>query len=105
MENLKCLRCGTDMEFSGREQFQLGEESPYRGLLAVMTSESMQVDIYRCPDCGKLEFFEPGVRRRATQPQTNWTCAECGTYNAARVGTCQSCGVTRHWSDSQRRKE
>lgn len=62
METTKCLRCGTDMEFSGREQFQLGEESAYSGILAVMTAESIRMDIYKCPDCGKIEFFEPLAR-------------------------------------------
>ena len=104
MAELKCLRCGVEMEYSGREKFQLGEESYHSGLLAVMTAESMQVDIYKCPDCGKIELFEPRTRRSAVA-QTNWTCSQCGFYNLGRVQTCQGCGVTRAWSDSKRKKE
>lgn len=106
MEALKCLRCGTDMEFAGREQFQLGEESGYSGILAVMTAESLRMDIYKCPACGKIEFFEPHPRNvPASAPKTNWTCAECGTYNLGRVQNCQGCGVTRAWSDAQKENE
>lgn len=31
-----------------------------------------------------------------------WVCASCGFENAERVGTCQSCGVTKEWSQSQK---
>ena len=105
MEALKCLRCDADMEFSGREQVQLGEERGYTGLLAVMTAESLQVDIYKCPGCGKIEFFQPRARETVRQPKTNWTCSQCGFYNLGRVHACQSCGVTRAWSEDQRRKD
>ena len=105
MTDLKCLRCGTDMEFSGQEEFQLGQESGYSGLLAVMTAKSATMDIYKCPECGKIEFFEPQKNARSTAPASNWTCSKCGTYNLGRVGTCQGCGVTRAWSDSRQRKE
>lgn len=105
MDIIRCLRCGTDMEFSGRERFQLGEESPYTGVLAVMTSQAMQVDVFRCPDCGKIEFFEPRARKSIFPPKTNWTCSQCGTYNLARVNTCQGCGVTRVWSENHQKKE
>ena len=105
MPKLKCLRCGTDMEYAGREKFQLGEESYHSGLLAVMTAESKLMDIYQCPDCGKIEFFQPQARKTASASKTNWTCSQCGTYNSGRVQTCQDCGVTRAWSEDQRKKE
>ena len=104
MAELKCLRCGTDMKFSGREKIQLGEESYHSGLWAMMTAESMKVDIYKCPDCGKIELFEPQVKK-SVEPQSNWTCSECGFYNLSQVQTCQSCGVTRIWSEKQKKKK
>ena len=30
---LFCLRCNGKMRFAGRQQFQLGEESPFSGVL------------------------------------------------------------------------
>lgn len=34
-------------------------------------------------------------------PTDPWVCAQCGFTNHPRVGTCQSCGVTKKWSDAQ----
>ena len=104
MAELKCLRCDEIMEFSGREQFQLGEESYFSGIMAVMTANSACMDIYKCPGCGKIEFFDPQKIRRAPTPRTNWTCFSCGAYNSGQVQTCQSCGVTRQWSDAQQKQ-
>lgn len=94
---LNCLRCGTEMEFAGREQFQLGEESLFFGVMAVATAQSTRMDVYQCPNCGKVEFFAPGARKKVTVPKTNWTCSECGTYNRANVQNCQGCGINREW--------
>ena len=108
MEALKCLRCDADMEYSGREQFQLGEESFFggiRGAIEAMSAGSVCMDIYKCPDCGKIEFFQPRARETVRQPKTNWTCSQCGFYNFGRVHACQSCGVTRARSEDQKRKE
>ena len=104
MGNLECLRCGASMEYSGRERFQTGEESGYSGLLAVMTAESMLVDIYICPECGKMELFTPQKTPRPPANKSNWICYGCGEHNSYRVHACQSCGVTRAWSDDQRKK-
>lgn len=105
MAQLQCLRCGTEMEFFGREKIQLGEESVHGGILAAMTAESMQLDIFQCPECGKVEFFKPLAKSRTAPPKTNWTCSGCGTYNLGRVQNCQCCGMTRAWSDQQARNE
>lgn len=103
MENFKCLRCGADMEFSGRQQFQLGEESYFSGIMAVMTADSMKMDIYTCPSCGKIEFFAPHSKPRSPAPSTNWNCSNCGEYNLGQVKACQNCGVTRQWSDAHKK--
>lgn len=31
----------------------------------------------------------------------DWVCASCGTENKGTVGSCQSCGVTRAWSEKK----
>ena len=100
---LYCLRCDTKMKFAGRERFQLGEESYHSGILAVMTAESACMDIYKCPGCGKIEFFQPGTGTSGRAPVTDWTCSQCGTDNSRRVQSCQGCGVTREWSEKQRK--
>ena len=54
---LKCLRCGAKMENIGNEEIQLGHESFLLGSLSNLLSGSINVDIYKCPECDKLEFF------------------------------------------------
>ena len=54
---LKCLRCGAEMENIGNEEIQLGHESFLLGSLSNLLSGSINVDIYKCPECDKLEFF------------------------------------------------
>ena len=52
-----CLRCGAKMENIGNEEIQLGHESFLLGSLSNLLSGSINVDIYKCPECDKLEFF------------------------------------------------
>lgn len=101
---LFCLRCNGKMRFAGREQFQLGEESPFSGVFAVMTSTSTCMDIYKCCECGKIEFFDPAPVKSSAPTATDWTCTECGTHNNRRVKTCQGCGINREWLKNQQAK-
>lgn len=99
MADLKCLRCNIKMEFTGRESFQLGEESYFSGWLAKMTAKSVTLDLYTCPNCGKVELFSPNRKKKPAPVLTNWTCSKCGTDNQSQAQTCQKCGVTRQWSE------
>ena len=45
------------MENIGNEEIQLGHESFLLGSLSNLLSGSINVDIYKCPECDKLEFF------------------------------------------------
>ncbi len=56
---LTCLRCGTKMRYIGQELFQLGRESASVGVFQIFGARSAVMDVYKCPDCKKLEFFEP----------------------------------------------
>ena len=57
---LNCLRCGTGMQFIRREKFQLGQTGWVLGDLPNLFAGAMEIEIYVCPKCGKLEFFQPG---------------------------------------------
>ena len=54
---LKCLRCGGDMEKIGRKKFQMGEENFFFD--SHMWEGAMELDVLRCPKCRKVEFFQP----------------------------------------------
>ena len=72
---LNCLRCGTGMQFIRREKFQLGQTGWVLGDLPNLFAGAMEIEIYVCPKCGKLEFFQPGSDKFA------------GTADEAKTGS------------------
>ena len=72
---LNCLRCGAGMQFIRREKFQLGQTGWVLGDLPNLFAGAMEIEIYVCPKCGKLEFFQPGSDKFA------------GTADEAKTGS------------------
>ena len=54
---MKCLRCNGEMEHLGHESLQLGQYGFFTGHLSNLFSGALEVDIYGCKSCGKLEFY------------------------------------------------
>ena len=59
MRELKCLRCGTMMEYKGTKEFQMGHTNMITGDWSHIWQGSIEFDIYECPECGKAEMFKP----------------------------------------------
>lgn len=55
--NLKCLRCGAPMKKIGRKKFQMGTENFF--IDTHVFEGSMELDVLRCSNCRKVEFFTP----------------------------------------------
>ena len=72
---LNCLRCSAGMQFIKREKFQLGQTGWVLGDLPNLFAGAMEIEIYVCPKCGKLEFFQPGSDKFA------------GTADEAKTGS------------------
>lgn len=72
---LNCLRCGAGMRFIRREKFQLDQTGWVLGDLPNLFAGAMEIEIYVCPKCGKLEFFQPGSDKFA------------GTADEAKTGS------------------
>ena len=53
---MDCLRCHSEMEHLGHESLQLGQYGFLTGHLSNLFS-GLEVDIYACRHCGKLEFY------------------------------------------------
>lgn len=60
MRELKCLRCGQEMFFLKQEKLQLGQTGFLLGDWPNLLAGSLEVEIYGCNSCGKLEFMMPG---------------------------------------------
>ena len=54
---MQCLRCGTELEHLSDEEIQLGHNSFLFGSFSQMLSGFLDVKIYVCPGCKKLEFY------------------------------------------------
>lgn len=54
---MKCLHCNVDMQSMGIEKIQLGEAGLFIGLWGNLLSGSLDVEIFICDRCKKLEFF------------------------------------------------
>lgn len=85
---LNCLRCGAEMRFVMREKVQLGQTGWVLGDLPNLIAGAMPVDLYACPDCGKLELFQPETSAEAL-PQKQ--CPACGAVIDFDYGRCPRC--------------
>ena len=57
MKKIDCLRCGQKMRYFGTEKLQFGQTSWIFGDLPNLLAGAMEVDVYCCSECRKLEFF------------------------------------------------
>ena len=61
MKKLCCLRCNSEMNFLKCEKLQLGQTGFFFGDWPNLLAGALEVEIYCCPHCGKVEFFTPGL--------------------------------------------
>ena len=90
-EKMDCLRCGTPMRYRGAEEIQLGKESLFFGSLSNLLSGALNVVVYECPHCGKLEFFSP-ESAKADDELPQRACPECGFTHDFDCYKCPKCG-------------
>ena len=88
MKNITCTRCNTPMNHIGTKKLQLGETGWLLGDLPNLLAGAMEVDIYTCSSCGKIEFFMPessgddiGLRK----------CPSCGKKHEFDDPKCPFC--------------
>ena len=97
MREMNCLRCSAAMKFLKSESIQLGEHSFFMGDLGHLLAGALAVDIYVCPECGKLEFFqsEPVTYeegRPLSEAVTQVACPHCGEKYDGKLSRCPACG-------------
>ena len=87
---MKCLRCGEDMQYLSREKLQLGKTGWVLGDLPNLLSGALEVQIFVCPKCRKLEFFL--AENETLDDETpKKTCPECGTVHDFDYPKCPKC--------------
>jgi len=92
MRNLDCLRCGAAMQFGGKEKIQLGKTGWILGDLPNLLAGALEMEIYYCPQCGKMEFYTPqtsGQFSGSDLPQKK--CPRCGMTHDFDYPRCPHC--------------
>lgn len=88
----KCANCDREMEFLGEEQLQLGQTGIVFGHLSNLLAGSLDVEIWECPACGKLEFYRQG----SAEPEDHMAqviCSKCGKQHDLDDPKCPYCGL------------
>ena len=78
------------MQYLSREKLQLGKTGWVLGDLPNLLSGALEVQIYVCPKCRKLEFFL--AENEALDDDTpKKTCPDCGTVHDFDYPKCPNC--------------
>lgn len=91
-DRLKCLRCAEEMQYIDTADFQLGKMGWLLGDLPHLLSGAMRLSVYRCPACGKVEFFsfEPLEEQEDRIAQVR--CPRCKQMHDMDYPKCPFCG-------------
>jgi len=99
---LYCPACTSRLHLLAREDIQLGKQSFWHDWNHLLHG-SLDVEIYICPRCGRLEFYAPletvmarEEENKHTQPGeiVAYKCADCGKILTTDMRCCPNCGET-----------
>ena len=91
METIVCSHCHETMRFLARERLQLGKTGWILGDLPNLIAGALEVNIYLCPSCRKLEFFAAEAACDEDElPQRR--CPKCATEHDFDYPKCPKCG-------------
>lgn len=91
MKHTGCTHCSGEMKFFGRERLQLGQTGWLLGDIPNLIAGALEVDIYMCSNCRKLEFFAAETQEDEENLPTR-TCPKCGTVHDFDYPKCPQCG-------------
>lgn len=89
MKTINCLRCDIPMRYIRTEKLQLGQTGWLLGDLPNLLAGALEVELYTCPNCGKLEFFLAEDKQEEI-PQIK--CPRCGKMHDFDYPKCPFCG-------------
>lgn len=79
-----CTNCGEVLQ---RIAERVSLHGDCRGIWSLLV-EDIEMDVYACPDCGKLEFYRPLAV--SPEPEKLVTCPTCGTQHSKYI-SCPNC--------------
>ena len=102
MRTVNCQKCGVKMHFLKREKIQLGQTGFFSGDWGNILAGALEVEIYCCPRCGKIELYRPEeyLNGAETESEGDYLPPESGQHivGVSRDGVpqvrCRACGKT-----------
>lgn len=93
-KDLSCLRCGSKMNHVRRARIQLGQTGWILGDLPNLIAGSMELDIFSCTGCGKVEFFQVTEDEPFDEEDriAQIKCPDCGRMHDMDDPKCPFCG-------------
>jgi len=90
-KKLECLRCNSKMYYLMTEKIQLGQTGYLLGNRSNIIAGSIQLEIYTCPSCGKVEFFQPSGQVEQEDRIAQRRCPKCGYLHDVDYPKCPFC--------------
>ncbi len=89
----RCSNCGRGMEYVKTEQIQLGKTSFLLGDWPNLLSGALDVEIWACPGCRKLDFYGGGGKDWEEDEDriAQTTCPVCGCVHDLDDAKCPHC--------------
>jgi endogenous inhibitor of DNA gyrase (YacG/DUF329 family) len=87
---IKCLRCDVQMQYIADHKLQLGQTGWLLGDLPNLLAGALDVSVYACPECGKIEFFQT----QSTESESEIAqrkCPRCGKTHDMDYPKCPFC--------------
>lgn len=94
---LSCLRCGTAMQFLKVERLQLGKTSFLLGDWPNLLAGALEVEIYICPSCRKIELFGTDGGETVPSGIAQKICPQCGLSHDMDDPRCPRCRYRYEW--------
>ena len=85
MRKNKCLRCDARMKFGMQQKFQMGQAGFLVGDWPHWKAGALELEVWFCPSCGKVEFFVPGSTQNLPVKQSEPVRAEEFDYVGSMV--------------------
>ena len=89
----RCGNCGRGMEYVKTEHMQLGKTSFLWGDWPNLLAGALNVEIWSCPNCRKLDFYWSGPSEEDYDYRDDGTCPACGHVHDLDDPKCPLCGA------------
>ncbi|MEG2054343.1 MAG: hypothetical protein RR052_05310, partial [Oscillospiraceae bacterium] len=92
-KEITCSACGGALRYLGLQT--LGINQKKRKSVFGVTDKQLDVEIYECENCGKIEMYNVILKKNKPLKQvlpTEMTCSRCGKVYETEYGHCPYCG-------------